>query len=326
MDSSCKVSVYCTAYNHENYIRQALDSFLAQKTDFPFEVLVTDDASTDSTPAILREYQEKHPDIIRYFHQEKNLFQQGIDVCQAVMYPNTRGKYVAFCEGDDYLTDSSKLQLQADFLDSHPDYSACVHNTWYHWCDSDRLDELLVPEQGDRDIPFETVIRGPAVSFHTSSIMVRTEILTNPPDFQDVAFRYGFSDYPMFIWFAMNGKIRFLDRPMSVYRLKSNETAWSAGCGREYGKRIEFVIGEIEMMKALLPHLSGENALVTREELLKREYVLLYLKGDVRSMLAEPYRRFFRQESLSFRMKQLLKLCAPHLHAIYRDKKGYYDE
>ena len=242
------------------------------------------------------------------------------------MYPNTRGKYVAFCEGDDYLTDSSKLQLQADFLDSHPDYSACVHNTWYHWCDSDRPDELVVPEQGDRDVPFETVIRGPAVSFHTSSIMVRTEILTNPPDFQDVAFRYGFSDYPMFIWFAMNGKIRFLDRPMSVYRLKSNETAWSAGCGREYGKRIEFVTGEIEMMKALLPHLSGERALITQEELLKREYVLLYLKGDVRSMISGPYRRLFRQESLSFRAKQLLKLCAPHLHAIYREKKGYHDE
>lgn len=326
MNTSCKVSLYCTAYNHENYIRQALDSFLAQKTDFPFEVLVTDDASTDTSPAILREYQEKYPEIIRYFHQEKNLFQQGIDVCQAVMYPNTRGKYVAFCEGDDYLTDSSKLQLQADFLDSHPDYSACVHNTWYHWCDSDRPDELLLPEQGDRDVPFETVIRGPAVSFHTSSIMVRTEILTNPPDFQDVAFRYGFSDYPMFIWFAMNGKIRFLDRPMSVYRLKSNETAWSAGCGREYGKRIEFVTGEIEMMKALLPHLSGERALITQEELLKREYVLLYLKGDVRSMISGPYRRLFRQESLSFRAKQLLKLCAPHLHAIYREKKGYRDE
>ena len=130
----------------------------------------------------------------------------------------------------------------------------------------------------------------------------------------------------MFIWFAMNGKIRFLDRPMSVYRLKSNETAWSAGCGREYGKRIEFVTGEIEMMKALLPHLSGERALITQEELLKREYVLLYLKGDVRSMISGPYRRLFRQESLSFRTKQLLKLCAPHLHAIYREKKGYHDE
>ena len=65
MNTACKVSLYCTAYNHENYIRQALDSFLAQKTDFPFEVLVTDDASTDSTPAILREYGEKYPEIIR---------------------------------------------------------------------------------------------------------------------------------------------------------------------------------------------------------------------------------------------------------------------
>ena len=73
MNSACKVTIYCTAYNHEAYIRDALDGFLAQKTDFPYEVLVTDDASSDGTSAILREYQEKYPEVIRFFHQEKNL-------------------------------------------------------------------------------------------------------------------------------------------------------------------------------------------------------------------------------------------------------------
>ena len=124
----------------------------------------------------------------------------------------------------------------------------------------------------------------------------------------------------------MNGKIRFLDRPMSVYRLKSNETAWSAGCKREYGKRIEFVTGEIEMFKALLPHLEGSRKEAVKEELLAREYELLYLKGDIRAMMSGRYRRLFQKESLSFRAKQLLKLCAPHLHAIYRNRRGYRDE
>ena len=95
MSNKCKVSIYCTAYNHENYIRDALDGFLAQKTDFPFEVLVTDDASTDGTTAILREYQEKYPGVIRFFHQEKNLFSQGINIYEEVMYPNT----VAYRDG-----------------------------------------------------------------------------------------------------------------------------------------------------------------------------------------------------------------------------------
>ena len=325
--TGCKVSVLCAAYNHEEFLRETLDSFVSQETDFPFEVLVNDDASTDGTAEIIREYAEKCPEMIRPFYQTENLYSRRKNVYDLVFFPAARGEYIALCEGDDYWCDREKLQRQVSFLDAHPEYSACVHNTFYHWCDSERPDELLVPESGDRDVPFETVIRGPASSFHTSSIMVRTEILTSPPDFQDVAFRYGFSDYPMFIWFAMNGKIRFLDRPMSVYRLKSNETAWSAGCGREYSKRIEFVTGEIEMMKALLPHLQDdEQKAIVERELHARRYELFYLKGDVRSMVSGEYRALFRQESLSFRMKQLLKLCAPHLHAVYRDRKGYRDE
>ncbi len=326
MNTGCKVSVYCTAYNHEAYIRDALDSFLAQKTDFPFEVLVTDDASTDGTTAILQEYQKKYPEIIRFFHQEKNLFSQGIDVCQAVMVPNTRGQYVAFCEGDDYLTDPDKLRLQVEFLDAHPEYSACVHNTWYHWCDSDRPDELLVPEQGDRDVPFETVIRGLDKAFHTSAILARSEFIANPPDYQDVAFSHGFSDYPMGIRFTLAGKVRFLDRPMSVYRLKSNDTSWSSGCDQAYSKRIQFVTGEIKMMETLLPHLSDSQLSLTRQVIQEREYELAYLQGDVRKMISPPYRKLFQKESLSFRTRQWLKLLAPHLHNLYRSAKGYKDE
>lgn len=326
MEKICKVSIYCTAFNHEAYIRQALDSFLAQETDFSFEVLVTDDASTDGTTAILEEYQAKYPDVIRFFHQEKNLFSQGIDVCKAVMYPNTRGQYVAFCEGDDYLIDPHKLQLQVDFLDAHPEYSACVHNTYYHWCDSDRPDELLVPAAGDRDLAFADVIRGLDKAFHTSAILARTEFIVNAPDYQDVAFSYGFSDYPMGINFTLQGKVRFLDRPMSVYRLKSNDTSWSSGCDHAYSKRIEFVTGEIKMMEALLPHLSASQVELTREVIQEREYELVYLQGDVKKMMSAPYDRLFRKETLAFRIKQVIKRLFPHLHEYYRNAKGYKDE
>ena len=99
MSKDCLVSVLCTAYNHEEYIRDALESIVTQQTDFPFELLVNDDASTDGTAAIIREYAEKYPDIVRPFYQEKNLYSQDIDIYYAVFFPNARGKYVAFCEG-----------------------------------------------------------------------------------------------------------------------------------------------------------------------------------------------------------------------------------
>ena len=152
MSKDCLVSVLCTAYNHEEYIRDALESIVSQQTDFPFELLVNDDASTDGTAAIIREYAEKYPDIVRPFYQEKNLYSQDIDIYYAVFFPNARGKYVAFCEGDDYWTDPTKLQRQVDFLEVHPEYSACVHNTLLHYCAGGRSDEELVQHGEDCDV------------------------------------------------------------------------------------------------------------------------------------------------------------------------------
>ena len=323
MNNKCKVSVFCTAFNHEKYIRDALDGFLSQKTDFPFEVLVTDDASTDGTTAILREYQEKYPDVIRFFHQEKNLFSQGINIYETVMYPNARGEYIAYCEGDDYWSDPSKLRQQVNFLDAHPDYSACVHNSWYRFCEGNRPDALLLPASGDRDVPFSTIILGMSHCFHTSSIVGRAKWMCNPPDFQRVAFSYGFTDYAIALWLSLNGKIRFLDQPMSVYRVNSNPSSWTSGRDGSYNKKIAFVTGEIEMMKTLLPHLSETERTLTEAELLRRRYELLYLSGKVEEMTKPPFDVLFRQEPFSFRLKTILKRTFPSLHALYRRQQGY---
>ena len=131
----CKVSVLCATFNHEDYLRTTLDGFLAQKTNFPYEVLVCDDASTDSTADILREYAEKYPDIIRPFYQKENLYSRRINVYDTVFFPAARGEYIALCEGDDYWNDPEKLQRQVDWLDAHPEYSACVHNSIGHFTD-----------------------------------------------------------------------------------------------------------------------------------------------------------------------------------------------
>ena len=183
MGEKCKVSVLCTAYNHEKYIRDALEGFVSQKTDFPFEVLVNDDCSSDGTADIIREYAGKYPDIIRPFYQEKNLYSQGgmTHLFASVFYPNARGEYMALCEGDDYWSDPEKLQRQVSFLDAHPDYTACVHNTVLHYCDGSAPDAALRPEgQGDRDVDFNTVVNGPSGSFHTSSILARREYIVDP--------------------------------------------------------------------------------------------------------------------------------------------------
>ena len=324
MSESPKVSILCTAFNHEEYIAEALESFISQKTDFSFEVLVTDDASTDKTSDIISDYASKYPDIIRYFHQSENLFSRGINIYREIMFPNARGEYIAYCEGDDYFCSENKLQLQADFLDANPEYSACVHNSYYHYCNSDRPDELLVPAAGDRDIPFETVIQGLHKSFHTSSFFARREFMLNQPDFYDTAFSYGFTDYAIALWLELCGKIRFIDAPMSVYRLSSNADAWTSGIGRSYGKKTRFVEGEIAMMEKLLPHLEDSHLIeLTENEKLKRNYELLYLEGRVEDLVKPPYDKLYKSEPLSFRIKTGIKRCFPGLHNLYRNRKGY---
>lgn len=125
--SDVKVSIICITYNHANYIRQTLDSFLMQKTNFKYEILIHDDASTDDTANIVREYEGKYPEIIKPIYQIENQYSKGAPIIAGVLLPKAKGEYVAFCEGDDFWTDENKLQKQIDFLDKNSEYSACVH-------------------------------------------------------------------------------------------------------------------------------------------------------------------------------------------------------
>lgn len=121
------VSIVCPAYNQEAYVAQTLDGFLMQQTTFDFEILVNDDASTDGTARIIAEYVKRHPTLIRPFYQEVNQYSQGHPPVPA-LFGQARGRYIAYCEGDDYWTDPRKLQLQVDFLESHPDYVLTYHD------------------------------------------------------------------------------------------------------------------------------------------------------------------------------------------------------
>lgn len=121
------VSIRCLVYNHEPYLRQCLDGFVMQQANFRFEAIVHDDASTDGSAAIIREYAAKYPDIIKPIYETENQYSKRDGSIRRIMDAHTHGKYLASCEGDDYWTDPLKLQKQVDFLESHPDFSMCTH-------------------------------------------------------------------------------------------------------------------------------------------------------------------------------------------------------
>lgn len=148
------VSIRCTVYNHEPYLRQCLDGFVMQRTNFPFEAIVHDDASTDGSAAIIREYAEKYPDIIKPIYETENQYSKhdGSIARAMIAAAHPHATYIAICEGDDYWTDPDKLQLQVDFLESHHDYFMTCHAFKYYYQNTGQF----VEHQFVDDLPLET--------------------------------------------------------------------------------------------------------------------------------------------------------------------------
>lgn len=219
-----RLSVVCLAYNAAPYIRQALDGFLMQKTRFPFEVLIHDDASTDGTADIIREYAERFPDIVRPVFQRENQFSKGVAASSAFLWPLIRGKYVAMCEGDDYWTDPLKLQKQVDWLDAHPDSSVCFHPVVVHFEDGSHKDSAYpMPKDCPDGFTFEGLLRHNFIQ--TNSVVFRWKLKGREDEVPtDITPRDWFTN----LLHAEKGPIGFIPEAMGVYRRHQGGVWWNS--------------------------------------------------------------------------------------------------
>ena len=175
-------SISCATYNHEPFIRQCLDHLLAQKTNFPFEIVIHDDASTDGTKEIVAAYALKYPDIIFPYYQNENQYSKGVRGLQSrYNYPRCRGRYIAICEGDDYWPDPLKLQQQVDFLESHEEYVLTFHDFSVVDEKSQVIDESPLPNRNQRDASSEDLILGRLLTM-TVTLCFRNVIEAFPPE------------------------------------------------------------------------------------------------------------------------------------------------
>ena len=240
------VSVFCLAYNHEKYIRKTLEGFVSQRTNFKYEVVVHDDASTDNTREIIREYIRKYPDLIKVIFQKENQYSKGINFIDGVIYPSLKGRYIAVCEGDDYWNDADKLQKQYDALEAHPECSLSTHKV--KCCNEDgSYNESVIPEP-KYNIRGTGILEGKELflcywirghyPFQTSSYFYRKDIIS--ANFDDPR------DIGILRKALIKGAIYYFDEPMSTRRLMS-EGSWSSRL-KEKGKQgdFEFTLGDIE--------------------------------------------------------------------------------
>lgn len=208
------LTVCCITYNHEKYIRKTLEGFINQKTSYKFKVIVHDDASTDNTRKIIEEFQYKYPNIIFPVFQDENKYSQHIDFVGQYIYPNLEGKYVAYCEGDDYWSDENKIQMQVDFLERNLEYVMCVHKVLMVNTENDSLNKFLCYSNEDHDCTVEEIVK--YNPYHISSFVVRRKVLEDMPK-EFGCFEIG--DYSKIMYFVLNGKIRYIDKQMSCYRV-----------------------------------------------------------------------------------------------------------
>ena len=207
-----KVIIRCLVYNHEPYLRDCLEGFVMQKTNFPFKAVVHDDCSTDGSAAIIREFAEKYPDIIEPIYETENQYSKRDGSLGRIMDAATLGRspYIAYCEGDDYWIDPLKLQKQVDFLESHPDYSMCFHKAKIIVHDGrnyyDYFSKLEEREYHPEEILIPWIIP-------TASIMMRAS--TPIPFHKD--FRNG--DVVIHAACVAQGRVYCMRGEMSIYRL-----------------------------------------------------------------------------------------------------------
>lgn len=253
-ETSIKVSVLIITYNHEKFITQAIESVLNQRVNFDYEIIISEDFSTDNTRNIVLGFQAKYPKKIKLILAEKNFnsnafFIQALQAC--------KGEYIALLEGDDYWTSPLKLQKQVDFLKNHLECSICFHDVKniYEGSDKNSKDSVCIYQRKVLDL--EDLLENNFC--YTCTTMFRRGVFTDFPDWYSKDLVKA-GDYPLFVFNAQCGKIGYIHEVMGVYR-RHNGGIWSSKSD------VQKVLDEIEMNKFINKHLKFRYKRILRSKI-----------------------------------------------------------
>jgi len=279
------VSICCITYNHENFISEAIQGFLMQKTEFPFEIIIRDDASTDKTADIVHRYQADHPNLISVIYHAQNQFSLGIRAFPEV-FMKASGKYIALCEGDDYWTDPLKLQKQVDFLEAHPECSICGHRV-LRKIKGDEEKSYFWPKYTEDRIFTKDEFYGKYI-LQTCSVVFTNSKIEALNKFSE-GFKVG--DYPLFYFYAQLGDVGYLHDVMAVYRIHNE----GVSSGLSHEKKLVDFYDTLDKLKERLNIKSQDFDHEMMDQLLKIIDYYDAKRNDEKSnsFLKEAWSKFF---------------------------------
>lgn len=211
------VSIVCITYNQEDVIRDAIESFLAQETDFPFEIIVHDDASTDRTPGIIREYAARYPNLLRPIFQAENQYSKGKKITP-IAVAQSKAEFIALCEGDDYWTSPLKLQYQLERMLAHPECGLGFHPALNGGTSEKNREEILCRHAAEEKVfPATEIIRGDGGFCPTVSLMLKREVFDRLPGWFFEEAPVG--DYFIQVYASLKGGALYFPEPMAAYRI-----------------------------------------------------------------------------------------------------------
>lgn len=282
------LSVCIRTHNQERFIREAFDGVLRQHTTFPFEIIISDDASTDGTVAILQEYQNRYPNMVRLLLQDANI--GGPENLRCVIEAS-KAKYVTCLDGDDYYTDDYKLQKQVDVLEAHPEYAACFHNTWYADEDGHLYGLFNRPDFHAVHDAREFIRERWFVPIH-SAVMRRKYI--EFPDWYNTVMN---DDYVVHLAVAKHGPYYYMPDVMVAYRRHTQNTSIAY---RNLILTDTQLCAVLENMKPLYPaeYATDFDARIAEY---KAEII------DLQLLQRQPWRKWFRRKTYTRPVKQWLR-------------------
>lgn len=288
---SILVSINCIAYNHEKYIEKAIESFLMQKTDFEYEIIIHDDASTDNTAEIIRVYELKYPYKIKGIYQKENQYSKGLNrIFLNFLQPASNGKYIAICEADDYWTDPYKLQKQIDVLESNSKYSMCIHATEIITESGVSTGKIIRPRKKNTVLSCNDMILGGSFYHLNSLVYTKKNMVGLPRWFYEAPGSH--TSMPLIL--ANHGDVYFIDEVMSSWR-RGTLDGWTMREWRDIDRRKRVFNRLIEMLDGFNEFTNEKYQNAVNQKKLQYQINILRLEKNLVSLIFHPTYNKYRQ-------------------------------